>query len=401
MDADKLKKFIEGRCDAAMLSEVQAWLQDPVHAEQLRILLASDWNAEAGGKPIFAASDRDRLWISLTSQLHISKPDAMVEGFRPTRRLILFPVFRIVAAAVLIGILFTWYTLVFTRGAEGQVSDPAFIAARSSGQDIEPPAAARATLTLADGRRIYLDSTREGVLLREGALAVSRDDLGAIIYDTEAASAVVYHTLSLPRGSRPLRLVLADGSAVWLNAASSITYPTGFRGKERAVSMTGEAYFEVAHDPEHPFIVAQGDVRIRVLGTHFNVRTYADAVQRQVTLLEGSVTVLQDNQSGTLKPGQQASLETGGLSIQVVDTESVMAWKNGQFIFDGADLRTILQEISRYYDVDVVFQDEIPYRFVARISRDVPVSALLEKLSLTGLVRFRIEGGKILVHRSQ
>ena len=165
------------------------------------------------------------------------------------------------------------------------------------------------------------------------------------------------------------------------------------------MSITGEAYFEVAHDPGHPFIVEQADLRVRVLGTHFNIRGYGDADRRQVTLLEGSVRVQRGEAQETLRPGQQAELVPARLTIQSADTESVMAWKNGQFIYDGVDLQTIMQEISRYYDVDVHFRDEIPYRFVARISRDVQVSAFLEKLSLTGLVAFNIRQGRIEVTR--
>ena len=252
---------------------------------------------------------------------------------------------------------------------------------------------------LADGRRIYLDSTASGLLVSDASLAVRKNDAGSIIYEAADEAPIVFHTLSLPRGSRPMRLVLADGSAVWLNASSSITYPTGFRGPERVVSITGEAYFEVAPDGAHPFIVEQDDLRVRVLGTHFNIRAYGDAGRRQVTLLEGAVHVQRGGAQETLRPGQQAELTAARLTVQSADTEAVMAWKNGQFIYDGVDLQTIMQEISRYYDVDVRFRDEIPYRFVARISRDVPVSAFLEKLSLTGLVAFTIRAGRIEVQR--
>jgi ferric-dicitrate binding protein FerR (iron transport regulator) len=163
--------------------------------------------------------------------------------------------------------------------------------------------------------------------------------------------------------------------------------------------MTGEAYFEVARDPGRPFRIEEGDLRVEVLGTRFNVRAFDDAGAREVTLLEGAVRLDRGKRSETLRPGQQAALGAGGLTVRPADTEAVMAWKDGQFRYDGVALTTILQDISRHYDVDVVIHDEIPYRFVARISRDVPVSALLEKLSLTGLVAFDLRDGRIIVSK--
>jgi ferric-dicitrate binding protein FerR (iron transport regulator) len=398
MDAATLIKFIEGRCDAEEIRAIQQWLEDPAHAQELSALLARHWaetSSDAGAN--VSPADRERLWHSLRSRINLPEthPEAATAPETTMRRRFLPIWMQVAAAAAIIGI-----ALFFYLPSDARLPDqPSQVIAEAPVTDITPPDQARATLTLADGRRIYLDSTASGLLISDASLAVRRNDVGSIVYDAAAEASITFHTLSLPRGSRPMRLVLADGSAVWLNAASSITYPTGFRGAERVVSMTGEAYFEVAHDPGHPFIVEQGDLRVRVLGTHFNIRGYGDADRRQVTLLEGSVRVQRGEAQETLRPGQQAELVPARLTIQSADTESVMAWKNGQFIYDGVDLQTIMQEISRYYDVDVHFRDEIPYRFVARISRDVPVSAFLEKLSLTGLVAFNIRQGRIEVTR--
>jgi ferric-dicitrate binding protein FerR (iron transport regulator) len=398
MDTTTLIKFIEGRCDAEEIRAIQQWLEDPAHAQELSALLARHWaetSSDAGAN--VSSADRERLWHSLRSRINLPEtlPEPVTTPETPMRRRFLPIWMQVAAAAAIIGI-----ALFFYLPSDARLPDqPSQVIAEAPVTDITPPDQARATLTLADGRRIYLDSTASGILLSDPSLAVTRNDAGAIVYDAAAEASITFHTLSLPRGSRPMRLVLADGSAVWLNAASSITYPTGFRGAERVVSMTGEAYFEVAHDPGHPFIVEQGDLRVRVLGTHFNIRAYGDADRRQVTLLEGSVRVQRGSAQEMLRPGQQAELVPARLTIQSADTESVMAWKNGQFIYDGVDLQTIMQEISRYYDVDVHFRDEIPYQFVARISRDVPVSAFLEKLSLTGLVAFNIRLGRIEVNR--
>lgn len=399
MDTATLFRFIEGRCDAEEIRSIQQWLEDPTHAHELSALLARQWaETAADAGTAVSPADRERLWASLRSRIDI--PSSTQDPIKPLTSAVrrsFSPVWlrAVAAAAAIIGIVLVLYIYNDSRRP-----DQSFQAiAKAPITDITPPDQARATLTLADGRRIYLDSMASGLLVSDAFLAVRRNEAGSIIYEAADEASIVFHTLSLPRGSRPMRLVLADGSAVWLNASSSITYPTGFGGPERVVTMTGEAYFEVAHDPVHPFIVEQADLRVRVLGTHFNIRAYGDADRRHVTLLEGAVRVQRGAAQESLRPGQQAELTAARLTVQSADTEAVMAWKNGQFIYDGVDLQTIMQEISRYYDVDIRFRDEIPYRFVARISRDVPVSAFLEKLSLTGLVAFDIRQGRIEVQR--
>jgi ferric-dicitrate binding protein FerR (iron transport regulator) len=244
---------------------------------------------------------------------------------------------------------------------------------------------------------VYLDNSVNGILATQGEVAVKRNERGEIVYTGEA-DVVAYNTLSIPKGSKPLRLVLADGSLVWLNAASSITYPTAFKGKERRVSMTGEAYFEVTKISGLPFFVDQGQGSIQVLGTQFNVNADAEKGSAKVTLLEGAVKVSNALNTVQILPGQQAQMTANKLKVvDGIDTEEVMSWKNGQFFFTGTDIRDIMKQVEQYYDVEVVFRDEIPYQFVAKISRDVNVSTFLEKLELTNLIHFTIEEKKIIV----
>lgn len=392
MDKSLLHKFLEGRCNPEESARVRAWMEDPAHAETIRELLSNTWKDTAAGDPL-ESNDRQQIWSNVMEA--IGHPDEhSIAHVRPVRR----PWKRMVAAAAVIGILLSGAFLMRSVFNSSPPAGQSPIAQQVT-TDVPAPDASKAVLELADGSVIYLDELAAGRITGDSLLTVTRDESGNLLYDAAAEAMASIHTVRLPRGSKPLRLVLSDGTAVWLNASSSISYPTVFTGTERSVTITGEAYFEVAKDAQHPFIVQQGDSRIRVLGTHFNVNAYGEGEERRVTLLEGSVEVSRGSNTRLLTPGQQAAIGDARISVSRPDTDAVMAWKNGQFIYDGTDIRTMLREISRYYDVEVTYRDEIPYRFVARISRDVPVSAFLEKLSLTGLVSFRIDGRNIIVSK--
>lgn len=300
----------------------------------------------------------------------------------------------VAAAAVIICLLgagFYWYgNKAPVRTAINQ-SVPA-----GKKQDIPAPTGTHAVITLADGRKIILDSARNGSLT--GNLTKLNDD--QLSYDGHASSRVEYHTLTVPKGSKLVKLVLADGTKVWINAASSLRYPTAFPGNERSVAITGEAYFEVAKDASKKFIVSANEVTTEVLGTHFNVNAYDDESDMKITLLEGSVKVHKAGESGILEPGQQARFNASG-KLKVVNhvaLAEVVAWKDGLFRFDGKNIETIMRELARTYDMEVAYTGKVPaYPFVAKIPRDVPVSEILKLLELTDLVHFKIEGKKITV----
>ena len=257
-----------------------------------------------------------------------------------------------------------------------------------------------AVLTLAGGQKIVLDSTSTGTISRQGNATITNAK-GQLVYKElqQQPAEVLYNTLTTGRGNQ-YKLTLPDGSRVWLNAASSITYPSTFAGTERKVAITGEAYFEIARDETHPFIVQRKEVSIQVLGTHFNVNTYDDEDAMKTTLLEGSVRVAKGSETSTLHPGQQAIVSRDNASIKVVDhpdIDEVMAWKNGVFKFNDATIESVMREMARWYDVQVVYDARISQHFIADISRDVPVSELLKLLELTDQVHFKIEGKKITV----
>ena len=262
-----------------------------------------------------------------------------------------------------------------------------------------PPGANGAILTMADGKQIVLDSTNIIFTATDGNAKIVKGSKDQITYKAaDAASAELYYnTISTPRG-RKINVVLADGTKVWLNAASSIKFPTVFSGSQRLVEIRGEAYFEVAANVKKPFIVKKmgSDYEVQVLGTQFNINAYDDEDLVKTTLLEGAVRI----KNKILKPGQQAvgGKDQNELTIVLdVNTAEVMSWKNGVFNFDRADIHTVMRQIARWYDVDVEYRGTITRHFGGTISQDVNVSQVFKMLELTGAVRFTIEGRKITV----
>ena len=262
-----------------------------------------------------------------------------------------------------------------------------------------------AVLTLADGTLVVLDSLGNGVVATQNGAQVKLQG-GTLAYEATgpATGEVAYNTMSTPKG-RQFQVTLPDGTKVWLNAASSISYPTAFTRNERQVILTGEAYFEVAHNSNMPFkINVNGKAEVEVLGTHFNVNAYDNETTINTTLLEGSVRVElnADMPAITLKPGQQAQVgEVGKQSIAKVindaDIDKVMSWKNGLFNFEGASLAEIMRQLERWYDIEVAYEKGIPdVEFEGKMTRDVPLKDLLKMLERSA-IHFRIEGRKLIV----
>jgi len=307
--------------------------------------------------------------------------------------------YRVAAAAIVILMLSAGGYFYFKNGNSQQQTAKTETHQERFKNDIAP-GNNNATLILANGEKIILDSAVHGRLARQGNVNVEKLSNGQITYNaTEGSNTELYNTLVIPRGSKPAYLQLADGSKVWLNAESSLHYPTAFAGKERKVEITGEAYFEVAYNPAMPFKVSKGDAEVQVLGTHFNVNTYKDEDLIKVTLLEGSVKVKTINGNGLLKPGQQARISNDGTMeiISNADIDEVMAWKNGQFKFRDASIETIMKQAARWYDADIVYEGKISGHFVAEIPRGVQMSKLLHILELTERVHFKIDGKKVTV----
>ncbi|HEX6428019.1 MAG TPA: FecR family protein [Niastella sp.] len=279
------------------------------------------------------------------------------------------------------------------------------------------PGGNRAILKLSDGTEIILDSAGDGTLVQQGQAKVIKLKDGQLSYQSSANTSAepVYNTISTPRGGQ-YQLILADGSKVWLNASSSLRYPASFSGKERKVELTGEGYFEVAKNTTMPFHVQVNNIDVEVLGTHFNINSYTDEPAIRTTLLEGSVKVVNRQSAdgpaqkrdemaknnvfaAVLKPGEQAiAAAHSPLTIDhSPDIDEVMAWKNGLFQFKAADIKAILRQAERWYDVQFEYKENIPERFSGQISRSANADQLLKILELTGKVKFEYQGKTILV----
>lgn len=254
-------------------------------------------------------------------------------------------------------------------------------------------------LTLANGKSIVLDSAENGVLMKTGDIEVSKTADGQLVYQVTPTGSGLGHdglnTITTPVGGQ-YQVILPDDSKVWLNTASTLKFPTAFRGQTREVELTGEAYFEVTRNSAKPFIVKFKLGEVEVLGTGFNVMAYEDEYLMKTTLLEGSVKI-KGSETTVLKPGEQAILGTQRMRVERVDVREATAWKNKLFQFNDTPIEAIMREAARWYDLDVRYARNVPERsFTGKISRKVGVDEFLEMLSYAG-VKFKIEGRQITV----
>jgi transmembrane sensor len=264
------------------------------------------------------------------------------------------------------------------------------------------PGGNKATLTLSNGTVIDLVSTPNGLIRNDNGATINKSKDGEIRYNDSSNfnnSIASYNVLTTPKGGQ-YKVLLPDGSKVWLNSASSLKYPTAFIGNERNVYLEGEGYFEIAKDKNKPFKVRLADEsEVKVLGTHFNVMAYEDEKSKEVTLLEGRVQIIKNNNNQNLEPGQQGKITEEKIIVNVADTEQVVGWKNGQFVFRDADIQSIMRQVARWYDVDVKYETESSQHFNAIIFRNEPVLRLLHILEETDQIHFKIENKIIYVLR--
>lgn len=266
------------------------------------------------------------------------------------------------------------------------------------------PGGNKAYLTLANGERIALNEIANGQLAKQAGINITKTADGQLVYriasiHASGATEKDYNTIETPRGGQ-YQITLPDGTKVWLNAASSLKYPILFAIKERKVELSGEAYFEVAKDKRHPFIVLSGDQEVKVLGTHFNIKSYTEEGNTKTTLLEGSVRVANTSSAKIviLKPNQESIVTNRELKVQEADTEEALSWKNGYFRFNDENIQSVMLKISRWYNVDVDYKGKISdEEYKGTISRSKNISEVLDLLESTKTVHFKVEGRRITV----
>lgn len=352
-----------------------------------------DWYDIDAGSPVYVsksfATDESALEQRLLNRIK-ERIDNKTEKSMKVKRLRLKTGW---AAAILCVVLTSVYFLSNKKINKGEFVDAAE-------HEILQPGGNRALLRLADGSTVVLDTADNGKISMEGGVSVVKVGDGQLSYKiSRVSSEVLYNTIRTPAGGQ-YQITLSDGTKVWLNAGSSLYFPTVFNDKEREVELTGEGYFEVSHNEKWPFYVNVGDVNIKVLGTHFNVNAYNNAKNIRTTLTEGSVIVSHNELSAMLMPGQQALWDPADREIKLVkdvDINEILAWKNGYFYFTSANIQTILQEVARWYDAQIVYDGKVQETFTGSLPRSGNINKLLEVLEATGRVEFQIIGKQIIV----
>ncbi|MRG43903.1 DUF4974 domain-containing protein [Chitinophaga sp. SYP-B3965] len=375
------ERWMQNQCTPAE-KELFLQLLGKVGPETVSPLLKEAWDS-LKGESLLSAGEKDRMVDRILQQSPAEEPE-------PSRR----PRWWVAAAAILVLCLAggTWYALQQRSSGTQVVSTP------KGGHDVGPGKEG-AILTLANGKTIVLDSLGNGLVAKQNGTQVVLNN-GSLRYHAEDADAVSFNTITTPRG-RKFQLVLPDGSKVWLNAASSLRFPTVFSGNERRVEITGEAYFEVSRNTTQPFIVKINDhADIRVVGTQFNVNAYADEENIHTTLLEGIVRIRSHEQSRVLSPGQQAEISNSHGDLRILDQvnlEQVTAWKAGFFNFRGASLPEVMRELARWYDLEIIYEGKIPeQQFEGELPRTLQLSQVIKILTKVD-VKFRIEQGRKLI----
>ncbi len=382
------QRYYNKAATPAETDALMRWMADPANEQELAGMLRAGWEGLEQADAVLEPATSEAV---LTSILPGDAQDA--------RQAAVYRLWPRVAAAVILLLLCGGAYLLLTKNRGHEIA--AGPAKPLPATDV-PPGSNKAVLTLANGSTIVLDNAGKGLLAQQGATAVNKTAEGQLAYNTATAGneAVGYNVVSTPRGGE-YQVVLPDGSRVWLNAASSLRFPTAFSGTERSVELTGEAYFEIARNREKPFYVKLHNMQVQVLGTHFNVMGYDDEGAIKTSLLEGSVKVSQADSQVVLQPSQQASLdkEHGQLAVDKnAGIEKAVAWKDGLFIFENDDIKTIMRQLSRWYDVKVEYTgagDE--HYYTGQIYRQVPISQVLHMLQLVGGVSFSIAGNTITV----
>ncbi len=392
------RKYLNDHCTPRELEEVFSLLKSGTHQSEWEAAISEDAEQIFRSEKQSNITDQEAelIYNKIESKLPAADGGKIVPLTKRSVRL-----WQTVSAAAAIIIMVTAGLLYFNQKDLQEQSGPVYSGKIAPGSD-------KAFLTLSNGKKISLTDATKGNIARQSGISITKTSDGQIIYTVEhadkKAGPAQFNTIETPKGGQ-FQVRLPDGTAVWLNAASTLTYPVSFDESDvRSVQLVGEAYFEVAKDKVRPFIVKTDRQKVEVLGTHFNINGYKDEPVISTTLLEGSVKVMDasSGQSQLLSPGLQANVSKGRnlITVSKVNTANIISWKNGYFIFDNQDITSVMKVISRWYDVNVEYKsingDE---RFGGTFSRSSNLSDILKVLEKLGNVQFEIEGKRIIVSK--
>lgn len=388
MESNRLNALYRAYLDSNMTpAELEEFLQVVLDTGQEAALdqrMDVHWDELAGDTLAFLPKDRaDEIFNHIVEQ---PVPAA--------RRIRFWP--RVAVAAAAVGAIILGISLYTDRQAAEPVG-------RAGNQVNIPAGTTGATLTLSNGKKIKLSEAADGELAEEAGVVIRKSPGGHLVYEVKEDNGASggYNKLSTARGET-YQIHLPDGSDVWLNSASSLVFSSDLvsNGK-RTVRLEGEAYFEVAKDKKHPFIVQSHGQEIEVVGTHFNVNAYRDEPVVATTLLEGAIDVSAGGTKRRIRPGEQALNKAGRITVQQTDTENTIDWKNGDFALNNIEFKTAMRKIARWYDMEIIYDDAVPDNLESGgwISRQKPLAAVLKSIESSGLVKFRVEGRKIYVTR--
>lgn len=383
-------KYLRRSCTADELNRLLQLLRKEADADALTPQMKKIWEQLKGDQQYQV--DWEQLYEKLRKKEEQHHP-------------IQFKIRKLAAAAAVLlliaGASLLWY---FHQPLHDPLQNTTAASIKNNSRSDIAPGGSKATLTLGNGKKIILNKTATGTLASQNGTAIIKLDSSLLSYHSQqsAAAKAEINTLTTPRGGQ-FQLILPDGTKVWLNAASSIQFPTAFTGTKREVDIQGEAYFEVSHNPEKPFIVHTSKAKITVLGTAFNIQAYPDDEAVKTTLVTGKVSIApmaDKRKTMQMQPGQQVAIGSDG-EMQLIahaDIEEITGWKNGLFVFHNDRIEDIMYRLSRWYDVKVAYENALPERhFTGAIRRQVNLSEVLTMLELAGDAGFKIQGRKIIV----
>lgn len=383
---------LQGTITNTEREQLESWLdQDPQH----RLHFEESYQEHTLNEKLkrYELANRTAIWTKTLNKIQVSKDVPNITNVTP-----MYTRIKRIAIVAAIVTFICGVTLYFYNNRIGQLSP-----AQLSFENDVAPGMQGATLTLTNGKQIKLSSVSSGHLAQEAGMNITKNKDGELIYENSggAKDPNSLNTLSTANG-QTFRLRLPDGSVVWLNAGSSLTYSANLIRQsdgKRHVTLSGEAYFEIAKNKEHPFVVQSGTQLIEVLGTKFNVNAYPDEPAITTTLMEGSVKVTDGKIQQLIKPGQQVANNGGNLQPINIDTDNIIDWKDGDFYLNHVDFKVAMRKIARWYDVDIIY-DVSTFDGMESggwIARDKPLSHVLKAIESSGMVRFRIEGRTIHV----